>query len=379
MDYYGVPKSAALEAQLIKVVPPFKMYYEGKQISSITFHRKAAAALTAALNEIWDKCGHDQKKIDDLRLSVYDGTYNPRKIAGSDRWSNHAFGAAIDIDAAHNGFNTGHGTMPQVAIDAFKRVGFRWGGDYKGRTDPMHFEACGGGTFNTEAVTPPSPTPTPEPTPTPLPPTPELPVLQIGAKGTDVEFAQHLLFVDGIFGKQTEQAVKDFQEAEGLVVDGIIGPNTWKALINKRPEPDPIPTEPIDTTGWQTNITATVFGGSSDVNKSAYTGKILNDADLYLSLPATFTGDRPLIRVRNVSNGKTEIAPIEDKGPWNVDDPYWEKGTRPQAETGTDKRGRKTNLAGIDLSPELARRLGISGKGKVDWQFYNPSETNKGA
>ncbi len=32
--------------------------------------------------------------------------------------------------------------------------------------------------------------------------------------------------VDGIFGYQTEQAVKSFQKKHGLVVDGIVGPNT---------------------------------------------------------------------------------------------------------------------------------------------------------
>ncbi len=356
IEFYGMPKSPELTAQLVKVVPPFKMYYEGKLINAITFHRKAASALQFALQEIWDKCGHDQKKIDELRLSSFDGSYNPRKIAGSDRWSNHAFGAAIDIDAAHNGFNTGHGTMPQIAIDAFKRVGFRWGGDYKGRTDPMHHEACGSGTFNTEQVViPPSPIP-------PAPVKPKLPVLQFGSKGIDVEYLQKLLFVDGIFGKVTEQAVKDFQKDNGLDVDGIVGSDTWAALIDDAPVVVP----PV-IKDRQTKITATVFGGSSDLNKSAYTGKVLNDSDLYVALPYTFKGERPFVRV--FANGKTVEAPIEDKGPWNTDDPYWEKGTRPQAESGTDTRGRKTNLAGIDLSPELARRLGISGKGIVDWEF----------
>jgi hypothetical protein len=33
--------------------------------------------------------------------------------------------------------------------------------------------------------------------------------------------------------------------------------------------------------------------------------------------------------------------------------------------------GRKTNLAGIDLTPAAAAAIGLAGKGKVDWQFAN--------
>lgn len=141
--FYGDPNTGAPGRQLVTVAPPFKMYYDGKPVPHITFHRKAASALSAALNEIWDHYGRDQATLDKLGISHFSGTYNPRKIRGSaTRWSNHAYGAAIDINAEKNGFNTGHGTMPQPVVDAFKRQGALWGGDYHGRTDPMHFEFC---------------------------------------------------------------------------------------------------------------------------------------------------------------------------------------------------------------------------------------------
>jgi len=36
--------------------------------------------------------------------------------------------------------------------------------------------------------------------------------------------------IDGIFGPLTEHAVKSFQKQAGLTVDGMVGPDTWKAL-----------------------------------------------------------------------------------------------------------------------------------------------------
>lgn len=120
----------------------------------------------------------------------------------------------------------------------------------------------------------------------------------------------------------------------------------------------------------QTEIIATVFGGESDYNVSAYDeDKVLNDVDLYVALPDRFEGERPMVRVVNRATGMFAEASIEDVGPWNTDDPYWETCTRPQAETGFDEKGRATNGAGIDLSPALAAALGIDGKGKVDWDF----------
>lgn len=143
--FYGTP-GPEVERQLVDVVPPFIMRYEGKPIRAVRFHRKAAAALTAALNEIWEHYGKSQAKIDALGISKYAGAYNPRFIRGSNtKWSNHAYGAAIDLNAEDNGFGAGHGNIPQPVIDAFKRQGARWGGDYHGRTDPMHFEFCDAG------------------------------------------------------------------------------------------------------------------------------------------------------------------------------------------------------------------------------------------
>lgn len=128
-------------ANLIRVMPPFMMFYEKKPMKTgILVHKKIAPALTAAFNEIWEKCGKDQAKVNKIGVSDFGGCFNIRQIAGSNSYSNHSWAIAIDLDPSRNGFNTGKGKMSQMVVDAFKRQGALWGGDYKGRTDPMHFE-----------------------------------------------------------------------------------------------------------------------------------------------------------------------------------------------------------------------------------------------
>lgn len=114
-------------------------------------------------------------------------------------------------------------------------------------------------------------------------------------------------------------------------------------------------------------ITATMFGGAADPNTSAYDGHMIDDTELGVALPARFSSPRPQVRVWN--GGKSAICNIVDIGPWNTNDPYWQTGARPEAESGVDSRGRTTNRAGIDLTPAAARAIGIDGKGTVDWEF----------
>ena len=45
------------------------------------------------------------------------------------------------------------------------------------------------------------------------------------------EHGSYEVFVDGIFGPLTAAAVRRFQQSRGLVVDGLVGNQTWSALI----------------------------------------------------------------------------------------------------------------------------------------------------
>lgn len=128
----------------------------------------------------------------------------------------------------------------------------------------------------------------------------------------------------------------------------------------------------------QQNIIATVFGGSADPNNSAYPPyDKITDSELSVALPARVPEPRLPVLVRNRDNGKTVECQIRDVGPWFTDDPYWLTGKRPRAEpagsiaqSGPNK-GKKTNGAGIDLTPAAAKAIGLAGKGMVDWRIID--------
>lgn len=74
--------------------------------------------------------------------------------------------------------------------------------------------------------------------------------------------------------------------------------------------------------------------------------------------------------VRLKRGPKSCIAIVLDVGPWNVqDDAYVFGGARPQAESGTDLSGRKTNGAGIDLGEKVWSLLGMTDNGEVYWEW----------
>lgn len=87
--------------------------------------------------------------------------FNGRKIAGTDKWSMHAYGLAIDINPLYNPQVLSDGTVLPIAGEAyadreasflykidekdyayklFTEHGFTWGGDFNSSKDYQHFE-----------------------------------------------------------------------------------------------------------------------------------------------------------------------------------------------------------------------------------------------
>jgi peptidoglycan hydrolase-like protein with peptidoglycan-binding domain len=68
---------------------------------------------------------------------------------------------------------------------------------------------------------------------------------RLGSSGPEVEHIQHALKaiaiyagpVDGTFGGGTEASVRKFQQRSGLESDGVVGKQTWNALLPNEPHP----------------------------------------------------------------------------------------------------------------------------------------------
>lgn len=73
----------------------------------------------------------------------------------------------------------------------------------------------------------------PAPNPEPATTTEHSIVISSGSEGRQVQLLQQALgnvTVDGVYGPETEEAVRSFQASRGLTVDGIVGPQTSAAL-----------------------------------------------------------------------------------------------------------------------------------------------------
>jgi len=206
-----------------------------------------------------------QAFVNDLEATGYYiysiGGHNPRRTS-SGKWSHHAQGLAIDINPDDNPHNKGPNAklvtdMPSNISQIARKHGLGWGGNWTRSKDAMHFSAAareGGNipvsrgpdiykgdasvttttTSNNVTINPSAPMSTsganllrntgsysPQLIPT---------VKKLQTRLEELGYSVGSTGIDGKFGPRTEQAVRRFQQANGLQVDGIVGPETRKAL-----------------------------------------------------------------------------------------------------------------------------------------------------
>lgn len=179
------------------------------------------------------------------------GAYNCRAITGGTEHSLHAFGIALDLNWNDNPYGDELVTdMPGAMVAAITAIRtrsgatvWRWGGDYSGNKDAMHYEiiasppeiasGIAGHDLDLDELDP-------------FTRVQRLidskPFIRLGARGPAVVELWDLL--DGcaidedgmrsaqpVFGPATDRAVRSFQTSRRLEVDGKVGRGTWGGLI----------------------------------------------------------------------------------------------------------------------------------------------------
>lgn len=149
--FYGNPRGAGdtyspkwAAANLVHVPCPWAIHIGKAPVPFITIHKNCADSLKRVLAEIWTAAGKDQAKIHAWRYDEYDGSFNYRPKRGASSLSMHAYGCAIDWDAADNAFHARKHlfTDKSPLVIAFRREGWVWGGEWSTSTDAMHVQAA---------------------------------------------------------------------------------------------------------------------------------------------------------------------------------------------------------------------------------------------
>lgn len=162
--------------------------------------------------------------------------------------------------------------------------------------------------------------------------TASLPLLRQGSRGESVERLQALLNAaddaglaeDGIFGPLTEAAVRAFQTSRHLLVDGIVGPQTWTALLSvpsrypevilQQPQPFDIVDDPIRISGIGRGFEGTISTRARDADGTVLAEHFVQGGALAL---ANFQGELALGVIPSTPHGTLEVFPsiVTDEGP----------------------------------------------------------------
>ena len=143
----------------------------------LVVHEDHARGITEVFESLYDarwpvarmRLVDDYRADDDASMAANNtSAFNCRRVSGSAKWSEHAYGAAIDINPVQNPYVTDGLVAPpngqrfaavdrtrgadsprgviragDVVVRAFARIGWEWGGDWSTAKDYQHFSATG--------------------------------------------------------------------------------------------------------------------------------------------------------------------------------------------------------------------------------------------
>ena len=157
-------------ADLRYVTLPFWGFDQELHTGELLLHADAVDAVLAGFQRLFDR----RFPIEEMRIvrpeeldapPTGDGNNTTafvcRPTRGSQRWSEHAYGRAVDINPFHNPYVKGDLVLPELAstyadrsnvrpgmltaddVAGFRDTGWGWGGEWRSLKDHMHLSASG--------------------------------------------------------------------------------------------------------------------------------------------------------------------------------------------------------------------------------------------
>lgn len=142
--FYGPAGGAACTAGMCYLPFPFRLSWAtGTRVSRFACHTKVVDQMTSIFNEAAQYYG--ENRFRELRLDLFGGCYNYRKMRGGSAMSMHAYGIAVDLDPERNMLRWDHtrAAFARPEYEPFWRIvmsngatpaGYAWNGDW------MHFQ-----------------------------------------------------------------------------------------------------------------------------------------------------------------------------------------------------------------------------------------------
>jgi hypothetical protein len=221
--------------------PLLGVYAIGDSGVKLSMRKEVAPLLVAA-------CRDFHREVEEL-VPGWCWGHAPKKIEGTNSWSEHAWGGAVDLNAPRhpmgkrNTFTPGERKALDRILDRYTYKGkrlLRSGKDYVRRADDMHLEVIGQRHEVLAAIkllqAPAKPKPAGGKN---APGTRVLELTDPVMSGPDVGYAQRWIGpskcgpADEDYGPRTVAGVRWWQEDQGLSVDGVMGSESWTRMLGR--------------------------------------------------------------------------------------------------------------------------------------------------